>query len=321
MLTSWGVVRQVEEDKVYRISGELIREWLEPFTRTELEEPKMTEEYVDFELLIDSSGHARSHSEEGDANADTSTNVPNYIRLCADLIERNQTDEALLKRFGQELYDLLFPSSIHVLLQKTEAVARRTNRNLRLRLNIEPDSLASLPVEFAYRGEGDYFLANNPKTVLSRYLNVHLPRSRARRAEDPLHLLAIIANPSDQTPLDPNRWENIIRQALDTPIRAGKIKLHTVKQATFRNIRDALLRQKPSIIQFVGHGMYQDGKGYLALVDGETGATWQVDDEAFAGLLLGFDWSAWPPVRAPRALRRGGSWVSHPESYREVCQQ
>ena len=62
-----------------------------------------------------------------------------------------------------------------------------------------------------------------------------------------------------------------------------------VKRATRKEIRNALLKQKPDIIQFVGHGIYQGDKGYLALVDENTGKTWLVDDERFANLYLGFD--------------------------------
>ncbi len=49
------------------------------------------------------------------------------------------------------------------------------------------------------------------------------------------------------------------------------------------------MTQKPDIIQFVGHGIYQDGKGHLALVDEDTGKTWLVDDERFANLYMGYD--------------------------------
>jgi hypothetical protein len=64
---------------------------------------------------------------------------------------------------------------------------------------------------------------------------------------------------------------------------------HNLSKLEFKEVRNALLQQKPDIIQFVGHGIYRDGKGYLALVDDETGATLLVDDGRFANLFLGFD--------------------------------
>jgi CHAT domain-containing protein len=65
--------------------------------------------------------------------------------------------------------------------------------------------------------------------------------------------------------------------------------LQIVDRATRKGIRDALLQRKPDIVQFVGHGIYRDGKGYLMLVDEETDQTWRVDAEQFANLFLGHD--------------------------------
>ncbi len=253
------------------------------FTMTE------QEQYVDFELYIAPNGYTTAQSNQGQVTATIATDIPDSIRSSVNSIENDETDQELLKRFGKELYDWLFPSPIHAHFQQTEAVARSANAKLRLRLRIEADSLASLPLEFAYRASGDYFLAQNPSTVFSRYLNLPLPPNRVRRREGPLHLLTIIANPSDQTPLNPDEWKNIIKQALAVPIESEQIKMQTVKRATFKEIRNALLQQKPDIIQFVGHGIYREGKGYLALVEDKTDETWLVDDERFANILLGFD--------------------------------
>ena len=265
------------------------REQVTDSVKLDITSHKIEERYVDFELHIDPNGHAIARSNEGQATAKVSTHLSSNMRLSKRIIEKNEADEELLKDFGQELYNWLFPPPIHAHLQQTEAVAKAvTNAKLRLRLNIEAESLARLPLEFAYRVLGEYFLASNPKTVLSRYLNLSLPPNRVRRREGPLHLLIIIANPSDQTPLIPDEWERLILQALAAPINAGQITTQTVKLATFNQIRNALHR-KPDIIQFVGHGIYRAGKSYLALVDDNSGQTWEVDDERFANILLGFD--------------------------------
>jgi hypothetical protein len=146
-------------------------------------------------------------------------------------------------------------------------------------------------LEFIYRNERGYFLAQNPKTVLSRYIDLGMPGGYTRRAEDPLDMLLIVASPSDQMPLDTDKWENLVTKALEAPISSGKIKCRIVKHATQEEIHAALLEKSPNIIQFVGHGIYQEenNKGYLALVDTETEKTWRVDDKQFADILLGFD--------------------------------
>ena len=86
-------------------------------------------------------------------------------------------------------------------------------------------------------------------------------------------MLAIIADPTDQTRLPPDEWEALIEDALAGPLANGQMTLQTVKRATRKEIRNALLQHKPDIIQFVGHGLYRNGKGYLMLVDENTGET------------------------------------------------
>jgi len=247
------------------------------------------ENYIDFDLHIGASGEVVAYSNEGQATDRISTQPPNDINLALKLIKLRQIDAELLKDIGISLYNWLFPNSIHTHFHQTEAVARRDKAKLRLRLRIEPATIASLPLEFTYRSTGGYFLATNPDTVFSRYLNLPLPPDRVRRRQGSLHLLAIIADPTDQVRLNPDEWEAIIMEALAKPLAEKKITLRTVKQATRKDISNALREQKPDIVQFIGHGIYQDGKGYIALVDQNTGKTWLVDDELFANLFMGYD--------------------------------
>ncbi len=249
----------------------------------------MSEQYVDFDLHIGPSGHATANSPQGEATADISIEIPSNIRLSLRLIERRAADADLLKDVGLELYKWLFPGPIHTHFHQTEAVARTENTKMRLRLRVEAEEIASLPLEFIYRETGGYFIAINPDTVLSRYLSMPMPPGYVRRREGPLHMITIIADPTDQTRLPPDEWESIIEEALAEPLENGQMTLRTIKRATRKEIRDALLQQEPDIIQFVGHGIYRDGKGYLALVDEDTHRTWLVDDEQFANLYLGHD--------------------------------
>ena len=245
---------------------------------------KQQEQYADFALHIGSDGHARAVSEQGERRAKISLDIPTEVDLMSELIEQGQTTEELLKKFGQRLYEILFPPRIDTHLNATEAAA--PGRKIRIRLTIS-NSLAQLPWEFLYREERGYFLATNPDTVLSHYLDLPLPPGYVRQREGPLHMLTIISNPKDQPQLDVERWDQIVREALSKPLGEGQLTLQTVRQATFENIEAALLKPPPpDIVQFVGHGVYRKGKGYLALV-GESGETWIVDDERFAAIFAG----------------------------------
>jgi hypothetical protein len=205
----------------------------------------------------------------------------------AAMVEHDQTTEELLRKFGIRLYEIIFPAQLDKHFNVTESAARERSRKVRIRLTIEPDALAQLPWEFLYRSEGGYFLGTNPGTILSHYLDLPLPQDYVKGREGPLHMLTIISNPSDQPQLNVNRWEALVHDALSEPRDQGILLLKTVKQATFEKIRDALLTQPPDIVQFIGHGVYHDGKGYLALVDSNTGSTWKVDDQRFADIFAG----------------------------------
>ena len=244
--------------------------------------------YVDFAISVDLSGRLVARSAEGEQVSNVSLDLPNDVTSTMQLIERNHVTEELLLNFGRHLYGLVFPREILAHFDQTEAVARSRSERIRIRLSIEPDSLARLPWEFTFREEGHYYLSTNPKTVLSRYLNLPVPPNRARRRQGPLHMLVIIANPIDQ-PLDASEWERIAQTALSIPLSDNTITTTTIKHATFETITDELLRQKPDIVQFVGHGMYRNGKGYLALVDSSTQSSWWINDVQFANLFLAGD--------------------------------
>ncbi len=247
------------------------------------------ERYLDFYLFISPDGNIRARSFEGQQKASIRLDLPKDLYEEMNLVEENKTDKESLESFGKKLYELIFPGPIHTHFHQTEAGARTQEKKIRIRLTIDCDELSRLPWEFTYREEGGYFLSTHPKTVLSRYLNLPSPPDWVRKREGRLHLLLIIANPDDQQPLDPDEWEDIVLQALSAPLEENLITVKTVKHATFENIRDALYEQKPDIIQFVGHGIYHNEKGYLALVDTNTNNTWMVDDERFANIFLGHD--------------------------------
>lgn len=248
-----------------------------------------TEQYLDFDLHITPGGHAVASSIEGEAAAEISIQPPKDIQLTLKLIQNNATEADLLQPFGVSLYDWLLPGPIHTHLHQTEASARKNRAKLRLRLRIEAPSIASLPLEFLYRSAGGYYLSTNPDTVLSRYLNLPLPPERVRRREEPLHMLLILSEPSDQGKFQPDKWDEMFRKALSSQLDSDQLSIDVVKRATRREITAALKRQKPDIVQYVGHGEYKDGRGYILLVNEETGKSWPVTDDIFANLFMGHD--------------------------------
>ncbi|GCE14508.1 CHAT domain-containing protein [Tengunoibacter tsumagoiensis] len=249
-----------------------------------------SEQYIDFHLHINAQGEALSRSIEGEAKEtirqEISASLQSSVNLAASPYP-GALNAALTKSFGQELYELIFPGKIHNHLHIIEAIARERGHKVRIRLNIERKELASLPLEFIYGVDRGHFLAIDPNTVLSRYLNVPRPGSRIRRRTTPLHMLTIVAAPSDQTRLNVEEWKGLVLESLAEPVAQQLLTLDFALAGTLTEIQRALLKRKPNIIQFVGHGIYAQGKCYLALVDEKTGMSKMLDDERFANLLLG----------------------------------
>jgi ActR/RegA family two-component response regulator len=247
------------------------------------------EAYTDFHLHIDVNGSILARSDEGERRGKMPLSISPEVQLPLDLIRNNRTSDKLIKGLGEQLYELLFPTAIDKHFNQTEAVARGRNQSVRIRLTVDPDNLAGIPWEFTYRSEEGYFLSTNPHTVFSRYLELARPARTRTNSTEPLDLLLIIAAPNDQGALDADEWEAIATEALAEPIQDERIRIRVVKKATRREISDALLKKNPNIVQYVGHATYQNGRGCLALVDSQTGGTWAVDDERFAGLFMGSD--------------------------------
>lgn len=110
-----------------------------------------------------------------------------------------------------------------------------------------------------------------------------LPRNRVRQRTGVLDMLVLISKPKDQNPVEtePGTWEKIISQ----PLEGENIRLRFAK-AEIDSIRDAILEYPPDIVQFIGHGIYRNNKGYLALENAK-GLSDLVDDVRFANIFLG----------------------------------
>jgi hypothetical protein len=284
-LAQMQALKNTADDRKSRASGE--RYQISIGAESMPSTPPPFDRYTDFDLFVGSTGQIRAHSYEGDRNASLTLETIEEIALALNLIEKNETSEILLQNLGKKLYTYLFPGPIDKHFSQTEAIARARKQMIRLRLTIEPHTLARLPWELLYRDEGGYFFAVNPNTVLSRYLDVPLPQERVRRQKGPLHMLLILAAPDDQMSLDVDDWEKKIKQALAKPLQEQNLTIQVVKEGTIENINNALLEQEPDIVQFVGHGTYMGGRGYLALVDAKNWQTKLMDDARFASLFLG----------------------------------
>jgi len=161
-----------------------------------------------------------------------------------------------IQDFGSKLFDAVFTGDIEHLFRSSLDTATRTGKGLRIRLRLPEDSeLHARPWEFLFDTESREFLAVRENTPLIRYLPVAQPIPPIT-VEGPLRVLVALASPSDHPRLDIAREWDILCQALEPSITAGRLELRRVPGCcTFDNLRDSLRHFSTHIFHFVGHGL------------------------------------------------------------------
>jgi hypothetical protein len=161
-----------------------------------------------------------------------------------------------IQDFGAKLFDAVFSGDIEHLFRSSLDTAARAGKGLRIRLRLPEDSaLHARPWEFLFDTESREFLAVRENTPLIRYLPVAQPIPPIT-VEGPLRVLVALSSPTDHPRLDIAREWDILCQALEPSITAGRLELRRVPGCcTFDNLRDSLRHFNTHIFHFVGHGL------------------------------------------------------------------
>lgn len=161
-----------------------------------------------------------------------------------------------IQDFGGKLFDAVFSGDIEHLFRASLDTVARAGKGLRIRLRLPEDSeLHARPWEFLFDTECGEFLAVRENTPLIRYLPVAQPIPPIS-VEGPLRVLVALSSPTDHPRLDIAREWEILCQALEPSITAGRLELRRVPgNCTFDNLRDSLRHFSTHIFHFVGHGM------------------------------------------------------------------
>lgn len=216
-------------------------------------------------------------------------------------------DRDTMSVIGSHLYSALFPGDID---KAFRALWGQRNiledpPTLRIVLEFRDDAawLAEMPWEFLYLPDAPgeiegFFLCAQKRVILTRAAQL-VPRERKQpRADDPIRILVILAQPSGEFEVSAK-----LVGVLDSLCKAnpGQLELRThigvgrtagVPGPSRKDlacwIADAEFA--PDIVHFLGHGMYEHNnqprleKGKLALVDEQTGAADWCSDKDFADL-------------------------------------
>lgn len=244
-------------------------------------------EYSDFSIRVDTNEAVLASSDRGECHGKLDLDR-NEIDLAMHLIDRDSINEIFLKKLGNILYNALLDKSVSALFAATKASADQNSCGVRIRLIFENPELAALPWEFLYDQSTNIFLATDPCTLLSRYIDVPQEKKSVKPANLPLKLLLVISSPNDLDTLDSDGESELIKQALKEHTKLDQIEIKVLTKATIEEINNILNEKSYDVFHFIGHGIFnnRDNKGYIALMDENANAL-LLDDERFTNLIRG----------------------------------
>jgi hypothetical protein len=158
---------------------------------------------------------------------------------------------------GDRLFTALFQGAVRdSFLQSRERVRSRAETGLRLRLVIDPETpggalLAALPWELLYRREARTFLSRDPRQAVVRFL-VTSEAPNPSPFEEPLRILLASSLADGWGALDLEGEELSLREAWPR----GSVSVLPLPQATREALAEALRRERPHVLHFMGHGAF-----------------------------------------------------------------
>jgi hypothetical protein len=125
--------------------------------------------------------------------------------------------------------------------------------------------MAALPWELlADKNKPILLMRGNDIDSCERYMDIDQALPPPRPAGEQFQILAL--SPGYEIPDDVRQAERAAREASWNKLRdAGRISYHELTPLTRRALTDYLRKQPrpPDIVHYFGHGIYQDGEGYL----------------------------------------------------------
>jgi CHASE2 domain-containing sensor protein len=192
-------------------------------------------------------------------------------------------DGPFLEAFGARLFRGLLPGAVGRLYDESVGYAQAVEtRGLRLRLDVEPPEVASLPWEFLYDPERALFVAASPATTLTRYIFLHEP-IRELRIDGPVRVLVVIPAGSGLNTAEETR---LLRTAFATLGSSAELRFLEDRPVTPAVLRAEIAGVRCHILHFIGHGAFEGGEACLYLND-ERGAQVPLPADAVARLVAG----------------------------------
>ena len=200
------------------------------------------------------------------------------------VVDKPQPEETIHIEFGKMLYDAVFSDELGGYFKKRFNDVQDKNCGLRVSMQFSKDvpEIAALPWEYLHNGED--FLITRRSILLSR-LPPEVKKTESQPLDSILRMLVVISSPDGPgiSPLNTEKEQEIILEALDKLQRDQKIKVDFTEDATFENVQGYLNEQNYHIVHFTGHGVSINGKGHLVF-ESEDRKARLIDNKTLADL-------------------------------------
>lgn len=177
-------------------------------------------------------------------------------------------EESAVQEFGKQLFDALIVGEVRSRYDVSHREATTQGKGLRLKLRIASPQLSALPWEFLYDSRSAEYVCLSTNTPVVRYLELPQPIQPLTVAS-PLHVLVMLASPSDLPELDVTRERQRIENATQDLQAQGLIQVTWLTGQTWRDLQRALRTGTYHIFHLIGHGgfdRYAD-EGLIALAN------------------------------------------------------
>ncbi len=171
--------------------------------------------------------------------------------------------DKLFVQLGMWLYEALFQGEVRDHWLQALSRAESAGNGLRLRLAIDPPGVASLPWEFLFHPERQFFLSTNFRTPLVRYLDQRaFPPVEPLQVELPLRMLVAIPG---KTGLDVESEKGLIEKGVAKLPRGVLDVAYLEDVVTVDRLADALQERPIHMLHYIGHGDFDASsqEGYL----------------------------------------------------------
>ncbi|OLT60516.1 caspase, EACC1-associated type [Moorena bouillonii] len=207
--------------------------------------------------------------------------TPEVKELIEEVRKNGLKDANKSRLLGEALFDTLFDDRLcHDFIGFYNEVVRTKQQLLRVELDIDEQNIpevAAFPWEFMClpqrTNSGTIWLATAPGLVFSRLPSHPISAPPIQLgANEKMRIALVVSAPTD---LNPVAYEKV-QAAIETLAQEQpeQVELLPVVNPASRSAIDKVLRKKPHIFHFIGHGRFENENGEIALVDEFDQARW-----------------------------------------------